>query len=522
LNRKFKPYISFFINSIAMKLKNYLFGLCLTGMLFALSSCNKTPKSVSMIDDESFMVLRFDVKQLAEKSGVSDDKDFKEKMDKMLKESGLSKKAADAVKDIMEDPVKMGVDLRDPVFVSMKVVTEKNEWGEYQGVEPEIIGTIFDAGDFAEFVNIISKENGGDEVVEKDGIRCLASHGTALIFDDDSFILTGVDSEDDAEAVIKDFKGRFEGKDGGKMAENENFLAMCERPGAAQFLLFGDKFYKNIDASQKEVLKDLKGMDLLFDLEMNKGEAVVTGEPLFTTEEAKKKHDKSLEMIGDISGDYAPYLSKEFFGIFANIDGAKFYEALEEVPDFKEMKSEIPFDLKKVLGSIKGDVALGANQLDIADNQFGGALYISTPSNDFFDTVTGMLKEQGAPMTEAGTNCYSLNLGYEGPSVQFGLDKKSTFVALSSSTPEPFKNDKNAFSKSDIKGRGFYAFFNFKTLKKLPLSGEEEMVAKEVVKLFDYAECYYDKDNKGVLRVVSNDKDKNILELIVDLIKEYA
>ena len=65
------------------------------------------------------------------------------------------------------------------------------------------------------------------------------------------------------------------------------------------------------------------------------------------------------------------------------------------------------------------------------------------------------------------------------------------------------------------KGTGLYAFMNFRLF-------DVEPQAKEIFKDLDYAEAYYTKDIKFVVRIVMNDKESNSLVPFVKFLYNMA
>jgi hypothetical protein len=102
----------------------------------------------------------------------------------------------------------------------------------------------------------------------------------------------------------------------------------------------------------------------------------------------------------------------------------------------------------------------------------------------------------------------------------FGYDKGASYVVLGGKDASAFGKVKKAFQKSDIKGKGIYAFFNFGFLKNIVgnMNGEDEVFVNYLISLFDYVEFYNEEGDGGklLLRLVVKDKNKTPIEVMFE------
>ena len=474
-----------------MKLRGFLYSMFVTAILVAMSSCSKTPKCVSMLHDDPVVVARIDVRQLAEKGELSKEKDA---IEEQL--SSLSEEARKKIKEILDDPVNLGLDLRDPIFASV------DESGDFR-----VVGTVYDADDFRDFLKAMSKD-AGIEVKEKDDLTTVDLDGGILAFDGDCFLITQGEGSP---------KKIFEGDS--KLVEDKDFAEMCDREGDVQVLVKGEPIAKVLE-NQKDVADRLKNVSLLYDLSFNQGEVVQTFETLFKDADAKKRFEQYTAMAGEIQGDFAEYFSKNGFVIFGNIDGGKLYESLDKFDILERIAPAFGIsekDAESLIKSFKGDFAFGINDFGRM-NTGNGALYVSMSSDKLLKIIEEAAQGELKP---AGTNQFAFV--EDGANIALGY-KKGAFYAtakidsvMGASFITPFEKAKNALSKNDVKGKGtgLYAFLNFRMF-------DSEPQAKEVFKDVDYAEAYYDKDFKFIIRVVLQDKEKNSLVPFVKFLYNMA
>ena len=474
-----------------MKFRGILYSFFVAAIVVAMASCSKMPKSVSMLHEHPVLVGRIDVKQLADKGELSKEKSAIE--DRL---SGLSKEAREKIKEILDDPVQLGLDLRDPLFLSM------DKHGDIR-----IVGTVYDADDFKSFLEAVSKD-AGFEVGDKDGFTYVDMGGGSLSFDGDCFLLS---QEEGSPKKI------FESNS--NLAEDKDFIEMCDRDGDVQLMLYGNSLAEAMDAP-KEAADRLENMSLLYDLAFNEGEVVQTLEALFKDDAARKRFENYTAMAGDIKGEYAPYFSKNGFVVLGNVDGGKLYEVLDKLGAIQMVAFQMDMpesEFASLIKSFDGDFAFGVNELGAYGTGNGG-LYLSMSSDKLLQKIVEVL---GGELRPAGVNQYvsadddlNVTLGYKNKAI-YATFKRDSVMGASYLTP--FENAKNALSKSDVqgKGTGLYAFLNFRMFDAMPQ-------AEGVFKDFDYAEAYYDKSIKGVLRIVLKDKKKNSLVPFVKLLYNMA
>ena len=493
-----------------------------TVLLIGFSSCSKTPKSVSLLHEDAVLIARIDVKQLAEKSEFQNDKDLKGGLDNILE--AMPKEVREKVKEVLDDPVKLGLDLRDPIFVSVAPV--KGRLGDddmMQGPGFRIVGTVYDDDNFREFLDVLSKSGDLPKVKDSDGLQVMNFGDFVLAFNDDVFVISDISAsgKKSADKVLRDI---FDGDS--KLAENKDVQEMCSRDGVAQFLLIGESMAKLDTGYGRGIENRLRNLSILSDLEMNTGELLWTTSLLFKDDAARKRFEEYAAIAGDIQGDYAEYFSKSNLALFSNIDGGKLYDMLDKMDILRAMtggdKDEMS-EIADIVKSVKGDIAFGINEADFRHYNGSGALYVSASSDKLFQLIASNQGGDGS-----GSDETNLDMG-DGARGILGYKKGTMYGTLcvdKSGNPKrvaPFEKPSKAFSKSDIvgKGTGFYAFLNFKLFDTVLdiLPSKDEIVLQNICTYFEYAEAYYHKDIKFVMRMVAKDKERNAMAVVVDVIK---
>lgn len=525
-----------------MNKKHLYFGiggavLCLVGVLVAFLACNRVPKNARLLDENAIVVVKIDPKQMMKKSGLAGDSKAKDELQKLIKK--YAKDEAKFINELIDDPGKTGFDFSDPMFFSFS--------GGDSEQDVRFVGSVKDDKDLTKFLEKLNEKSGGDvEIEESDGYHCLLDYSyeggySALVYNDDYFMYrgyrkwgSGKESKMDAEDIIDDVKDIFEGKNDNKLLDDDAFKKMCKRDGVAQLLVRGKGLadIKGLEKQLGEALPDgceLADISYLLDTEINDGEVVVTGEFLLGSDEWEKAFKESEEYFGEINAEYADYISKDKAMLVVNLNGEKIVDKVGDTDAKKEMGSRYWKIFSEIFETINGDIAFVLN--DISDNSDIPTIsaYAHTQNNKLISFIANALEEDGAPVESNGKNSYTVDLPKNG-TLLFGYDNKASYFVMGQNSPKAFGKVKKPFEKGDIKGRGIYAFFNFAVLSKLDKiideTAEDEaplikVAFKYLDKLFDYAEFYFENNQKFVLRLVSENKDQTPIEVMIENLNKF-
>ena len=508
-----------------MRTKLYIFGLCMMGMLALLSSCSKTPDSAKLLDEESFLVVRIDTRQLLEKSGLAEEGKAKSELKKFFKE-GMGEDAK-FITDLIDEPENIGIDFADPLFFAMS--------GD-RDLEVRLVGSVADAEKMTNFFKeLVKKADLDNRVKEVDGYHCLIfDDQSVLVYDRSNFMFCFYDESlgnSDESDVVDDVKTLFEGRTDNDLLTDADFNEMCSRGGVAQLLVRGKGVAEM--RSSRELTKELpdgcelEDIAMMMELTVDKGEAVLTGEMLPGSDAWKKFFEKNTAIYGDIKAEFAQYLSKENGVVMANIDGGNLYDLLSDAGIMQQLGRDDRRAVRDLLTAINGDIAVGLNDIkDLEEGDLTISGYISTSSNKLVELFCQILMAEGASdvIEKTGADKYQLiERDYDGDiatQLLFGYDKGASYVVLGGKDASAFGKVKKAFQKSDIKGKGIYAFFNFGFLKNIVgnMNGEDEVFVNYLISLFDYVEFYNEEGDGGklLLRRVVKDKNKTPIEVMFE------
>lgn len=465
-----------------MKQRKMNLGYLLLIAVFVLSSCAKTTKNARLIPADA-AVVSIDVKQIFEKSKLGDNEEAKKKLLEQIDQNAKTQEAKDLVKKIVEDPAKAGIDLREPVYF---FATKSGDQA--------VVGTILDKGDFTAFANAIAKEADIEAVKEKDGVQYLEDKEDVIVFDDDAFFISEGMKLDDVIAKFKNDDTK------GTMAENEEFASLLDGKGYLKALVPMTIFEDVMDAKAKKALPEgaeLKDLSLLINVTSDKGVANINIETLAKSDAWKEYIKTSTDICGKINGDYLKYIQKGAFLMYANFNGKKLYELLEQKEVFKEVGAEEQKDLaKKILESVDGDFAIGVGQGNGPIPEI--AAYIKTKDG----SINDLAKENGLKPEEG---------------MDFGFKDGTTYVAVGENAA--FKEAKESYGKGAVKDRRFYLFCDIKTLATLD-SAIDSSSARDIESVAEYVntvEFYDTSDTAGEFVLKLKDAEKDPIEFIAQL-----
>ena len=513
--------------------KNFGFLLSVAFLLtMLLSSCSKMPKYSKLIPDDAYVLVRFDVKQILEKSELADNSDAKKEMRKALKESNLRKETREKIEEIISNPLNLGLDLRDPVVF---YVTPQGH-----RMNSVLVGSVYDDDDFASFLNTMAKEADVEKVKTKNDLSYIYFGRTAVYFDDESFYIAEVPFGADEDDCRRDVQDLFQNKDEkGTMAAAQKMTELCSRNGIVQLMITGDALEEMArkESELRDLDLDLSKIDLLADLEMNDGECSITGEVLTDDAQWKEELDNMAACAQKIDGSLFKYLPQSGLNMLCGIDGEKIWDALEEDGLFKQMKGEDRRMFRKMLCSAKGNMAWSLYDIDTTHGSNPVMVgYMQTTDN----SIVKAFQESNRSETVAGglyreVFSHSYDYDYETGDMNsvvsswmvYGCKNNVSGFAVGYD-PKPFTPMTKAFTGRDAEGKLFYACCDANFISRMAgkMNGNKEMkeYVQKQLKQYDYTEMYLDKPGKLVWKLYLTDKKANPLALLtqscVDLVKE--
>ncbi|MBQ8097578.1 MAG: DUF4836 family protein [Prevotella sp.] len=491
-----------------------------------LSSCSKQ-KSAKLVPEDATFVMRFDVMQTTEKCGLKgDNSEMKKWLKEMLSQSEMSKKMRDQVLEIVEDPTKSGIDFTEPIYVYASM--SKNG--------PKDIGFVADmasSGDLTDLLNDIAKESDQDGVEKAKGGASYIELGKegAIIYTDDWFF---AGMTDDVDETVETLTARASGE--GSLEGNKAFEAMNSKKGVMQFLMLYAGLSNMPEFKEaKQIMPEgleIEDMAVVADLELNPGEALMTGEMVALSKELEDYMKETYKVMKPISKEQTKYISDNGLSLFVNLDVTKLFGMYEKLlKKYIENEEELA-SVKKIVEDFTGTLSLDLYSFD--DNGPLLNAYVGTKDTQPLDMVVGSLLAD-EPLEQVAEKEFTVPYSYDTewdddynmtrtPKAWGLVGFRDGQTFFSTDKEQAFTTPGAAYPTDKIKGKGFYLRFNFQMLNNLKANIEDESAQKvfnEVANTFGEVECYNTDDMKSVFRLTNTDKSKTTIEAIIGLVKKF-
>lgn len=506
-----------FITYYSMRKQN-LFGrlmLCMSLIVMVcLASCSDTPKYARVISKDAALVVRVDVKQIAEKAQTAGSKQLADKLTAQLAAQGLPVEAQEKLKKIFEDPAEAGIDLRKPVFIFVENF-ESNVAG--------MVAAVHDADKLAELVNTMAKQDNGVQLVKDDGLNILKAGGAmTLMFDDDILLCMENEAVND---VVAEGKRRMLATDDQGILERDDFKQLCKAKTDVQLLVSG-KMMKQLEnepsfrrmAMWQQIYPaglKLEDYSVLAELNTEKGEVALSVQNLPQTDEAKELIEKSAKMLGKVDGELLDYVPASTLCAFnCNLDGKELSKVV--MPSLRQtgaLNEEQQKMAENVLSSIDGDALFALNHMDMQTGPQGCFLIKVSDEKKVKETIAQL---GGALLNEVEPGQYSVNN-------QFYLGVKNDIFYVSMPTPVlSMTKPQPAVEKDNFKGKLFFGSLNVKNALSNPqtvamMSSDRDFRdALPFLQLCDRLEISVEDATKVELRLKLTQTDKNPMQLMLE------
>lgn len=513
-------------------MKKMLVMLTVLVAMLAVSSCSKKTDSQSLVPEDAAIVLRMDLLQLGQKSGLSGgESSMVKKLKSQLRNLGVGKELRQKLEDIIDEPSQSGIDLTDPFFLYASV----DKRGEPK--EVGFIGTIASESKLTDLLNAIGEEESDfPEVESEDGMKYIDLMGASLIYNDSWFFMGRL--EGDISDQIATLKDRTDGK--GSLSGNEAYERLCSKEGLAQMLIMMSGFSEMRDLNEAAQMlpdgMDFDGLAGLIDFAMDNGEATLTSEYICLTDEWKEQMDKFDDMLGPLDGALVKYVSGKGLSAFANINLAQYLDNMKGFLESQGIDDETMDQVKELTSSIKGDIVFDLRGMVDGDVPVMCG-YMSTNNGDIIDLLEAN-NEESDDFVKVGDHVFAIPFMYDyedvynsdgdwvdwvrKPKGYMTLGYMNNVTFLTTGGIEPLEKPATSFNRADIKGKGLYMHFNFDFFKDMAEQADydDADALREVAKVLDYAELYVDGD-KGVFRLVTHETDETPLQTLLRYVEKF-
>lgn len=500
--------------------------LLLIGILF-LVSCSPKTEYTHALPKNASIVVGMELDQMANKAGLNGSEGEKViKKLKTLMKGGLQGDAAQLAERIIDQPSESGLSFDDKVYLFATPHAEALA----------ILAKVTDEGKLETLMNVLQKESIATPLREESGCRWTQVGGALCAFNNGTFLLLQP-SKGDASGMKGTLLSLMRQKEGEGFASLPEFTKI-EAPGndIASVVNLSAVPYELTTPLRMGLSADIRLEDIKYFVSANfePGKVVMNSESLISNPKILGFFDTMDKVIQPIQGKYLDYYQgNTLLWASGRIDGKELYRMLCQNPTIKQMLDNplLPVDVEYIFSSIQGDFAMGRSTL-YTDNYL---LYADVTNSDFlktFEDLRPMLALTGGQIVldNVGTDEYVMRT-YEG-NYYFGVKNNRLYVTNNRSFAEEAGRTYGASMgvkpwSAEVKQNRLYASVNLSAIAKAYRSynftGNKQVdtFLMLLINQCNYLNASMPDWRQGKAELVLNDKDQNLLKLLVSMLEQF-
>lgn len=500
--------------------------LLLIGILF-LVSCSPKTEYTHALPKNASIVVGMELDQMANKAGLNGSEGEKVvKKLKTLMKGGLQGDAAQLAERIIDQPSESGLSFDDKVYLFATPHAEALA----------ILAKVTDEGKLETLMNVLQKESIATPLREESGCRWTQVGGALCAFNNGTFLLLQP-SKGDASGMKGTLLSLMRQKEGEGFASLPEFTKI-EAPGndIASVVNLSAVPYELTTPLRMGLSADIRLEDIKYFVSANfePGKVVMNSESLISNPKILGFFDTMDKVIQPIQGKYLDYYQgNTLLWASGRIDGKELYRMLCQNPTIKQMLDNplLPVDVEYIFSSIQGDFAVGRSTL-YTDNYL---LYADVTNSDFlktFEDLRPMLALTGGQIVldNVGTDEYVMRT-YEG-NYYFGVKNNRLYVTNNRSFAEEAGRTYGASMgvkpwSAEVKQNRLYASVNLSAIAKAyrsySFTGNKQVdtFLMLLINQCNYLNASMPDWRQGKAELVLNDKDQNLLKLLVSMLEQF-
>ena len=500
--------------------------LLLIGILF-LVSCSPKTEYTHALPKNASIVVGMELDQMANKAGLNGSEGEKViKKLKTLMKGGLQGDAAQLAERIIDQPSESGLSFDDKVYLFATPHAEALA----------ILAKVTDEGKLETLMNVLQKESIATPLREESGCRWTQVGGALCAFNNGTFLLLQP-SKGDASGMKGTLLSLMRQKEGEGFVSLPEFTKI-EAPGndIASVVNLSAVPYELTTPLRMGLSADIRLEDIKYFVSANfePGKVVMNSESLISNPKILGFFDTMDKVIQPIQGKYLDYYQgNTLLWASGRIDGKELYRMLCQNPTIKQMLDNplLPVDVEYIFSSIQGDFAVGRSTL-YTDNYL---LYADVTNSDFlktFEDLRPMLALTGGQIVldNVGTDEYVMRT-YEG-NYYFGVKNNRLYVTNNRSFAEEAGRTYGASMgvkpwSAEVKQNRLYASVNLSAIAKAYRSynftGNKQVdtFLMLLINQCNYLNASMPDWRQGKAELVLNDKDQNLLKLLVSMLEQF-
>lgn len=506
--------------------KKIFTNLLLIGILF-LVSCSPKTEYTHALPKNASIVVGMELDQMANKAGLNGSEGEKVvKKLKTLMKGGLQGDAAQLAERIIDQPSESGLSFDDKVYLFATPHAEALA----------ILAKVTDEGKLETLMNVLQKESIATPLREESGCRWTQVGGALCAFNNGTFLLLQP-SKGDASGMKGTLLSLMRQKEGEGFASLPEFTKI-EAPGndIASVVNLSAVPYELTTPLRMGLSADIRLEDIKYFVSANfePGKVVMNSESLISNPKILGFFDTMDKVIQPIQGKYLDYYQgNTLLWASGRIDGKELYRMLCQNPTIKQMLDNplLPVDVEYIFSSIQGDFAMGRSTL-YTNNYL---LYADVTNSDFlktFEDLRPMLALTGGQIVldNVGTDEYVMRT-YEG-NYYFGVKNNRLYVTNNRSFAEEAGRTYGASMgvkpwSAEVKQNRLYASVNLSAIAKAYRSynftGNKQVdtFLMLLINQCNYLNASMPDWRQGKAELVLNDKDQNLLKLLVSMLEQF-
>lgn len=483
--------------------------LCM--IILLLVSCSKN-EYVNVIPKDATVVLSANVKTMAEEAGLAESQ-FIDQFKAILRGVVDSKTAAQ-LQEYIDNPERMGIDFREPVYYFTA------------GNTSALTMAVYDRGDLEKMLSMLKDQGLCSNITDGDGFKSVILMDEACVaFDKSTILVLYLDKGQSRSYARQTCKQLF------GLEKSQSFLstvAYSDMEQAGQELML----YADMAAMPSDILQNVKSLlpegvrypeiSILSAMRFEKGKAVLSVNMRGKTKEVQKKLEKGNGKLKKIDGEFIESPMDNFaLWACAGVEKGALLDILRQNSKYKEylLLLERAIDIEQIVREVDGDVSLTIPQgyLSVSDTvQFPQFLLMAEIDDDDFlkdvDYWRKSMRDYGMSMTKTIGQNYVLSLGSS--TINWGVDDDNIYFASAQTFAQNSASQRSGLLlplKNDIKSSLFYLYLNMQgdNNNRTPL---RSIILQS--KSFDKMECAVnlDDDTENFLKILFT----HIPELIGD------
>ena len=500
-----------------------IWGFALVAIVLLMASCSSESEYANAIPKDAAMVMSFDFKTMAEKSGINGKGGEKvvAKLTDALK-SGLEGEAYKTAEKIIQNPSESGLSFTDKVY--MFITPHSNAFA--------LLAKVDDEGKVEALLEALKNEQICTELKSESGCTW-TQMGTALCaFNKGTFLLMG-SNKGDALSLKGSLLSLMRQDAENSYVKTTDFGKLASAKGEVVTVMNMSFIPNDITMQMRMGMPaDLKLEDIkyLVSATFEKGKIVVDVETLIENKDLIAMYEKQSAASSCIKGaclEYFPANTLVWAG--GNINGKGIYDLLCENPTIRQAldNSMLPIDIEGIFSSIHGDVAVGYNSLSNNDL----LIYADVTNKDFlqsFEDLKPLLAMTGGQMqlNSTGKDQYEFRMYRQ--SIWFGVKDNLLYISNNERLADEAGRrygvslQNTPWAGQVTKNRFFMAFNAAQLVKDVQenprltrMLGSDAAMFNAILGPCDYMDVMAPDWKSAQMNIVMKDKEVNVLQLIV-------